>query len=312
MLSFAHHPEYLDVAVPDPSFFGWPEMRVNPHWHLAASAQASTPWHNRTLRMHWRGGMGRSGKVREALVECATKSTLRKELDIAPRTSNNWAHPMESGHHKLALFVQGEGYTSNKQRVLATRSAPVFAELTEHDTFFGRFLREDTHYKRVRVKPGPCGTFNTACVRCKDLDSTVRWARDDDDAAASMGRRARAFSDLVLSRKMLRSYLLTLLREVSRLQIHNLTDVIRRVNKSRPPITNRTVGEVMGEACNGDTHWMKAGNKSTACKQGVGLVQWWLNLRPHAFAGKLTPPCNRTLCDRCCRVGTLGNPDGTR
>jgi len=150
-LSFARHPGFLDVAVPDPSFFGWPEMGVNPHWQLEASAQASLPWQDRSGRIHWRGGMRRSGRLREALVECAHRARdggsgpsgkggggggggVGAWMDVEPRTSANWEHPMAVGMFKLPLFIQGEGYTSNKQRVLTSGSCPVFAELTEHDT----------------------------------------------------------------------------------------------------------------------------------------------------------------------------------
>jgi len=55
------------------------------------------------------------------------------------------------------MYPQGEGYTSSKQRVLASGSCPVFAELTGHDTYYGRFLKENVHFKRVHVDPPPEG-----------------------------------------------------------------------------------------------------------------------------------------------------------
>ena len=33
-LSFATHPDFMEVGVPDPSFWSWPEMAVAPHWEL--------------------------------------------------------------------------------------------------------------------------------------------------------------------------------------------------------------------------------------------------------------------------------------
>jgi hypothetical protein len=98
-------------------------------------------WEERQDKMHWRGGMGRSGRLREAAVACATKLTRRPlpsamgeaggsraavptvaALDIAPRTKQNWEHPLAMAEHKMALFLQGEGFTSTKQRVLASGS----------------------------------------------------------------------------------------------------------------------------------------------------------------------------------------------
>jgi len=50
-VSFARHADYLDVAVPDPSFFGWPEMSVNPHWQLRGAPVARTPWADRAPKV---------------------------------------------------------------------------------------------------------------------------------------------------------------------------------------------------------------------------------------------------------------------
>jgi hypothetical protein len=33
-LSFATSPGFLDVAVPDPSFWAWPEMLIAPYWEV--------------------------------------------------------------------------------------------------------------------------------------------------------------------------------------------------------------------------------------------------------------------------------------
>ena len=36
--------------------------------------------------------MRRSGRLREALVECAEKSAVREWMDVKPRTAANWEH----------------------------------------------------------------------------------------------------------------------------------------------------------------------------------------------------------------------------
>ena len=61
----------------------------------------------RVCKIHWRGGMRRSGRLREALVECAEKSAVREWMDVKPRTAANWEHPLEMATRgRLALFIQ--------------------------------------------------------------------------------------------------------------------------------------------------------------------------------------------------------------
>ena len=97
--------------------------------------------------------------------------------------------------------------------MLASGSCPVFTELTGHDTYYGRFLRENVHYKRVAVlneSQQQCGHPPGACVNCPDLAAHVNWAaQHDNDAAAACGARAKAFSGALLSRRMLLDYLRT-------------------------------------------------------------------------------------------------------
>lgn len=163
-LSFARRDDALDVAVPDSSFFGWPEMRVHPHWMLAAAELAATPWLEKRNHMHWRGGLERAGGMRQAVALCAKHSPWRGAqghtwLDVRNSKKDDWESPLEQARYKLALFMQGEGYTSSKQRDLASGSCPVFVEQSADDTFYGRFLKEGKHFVRVPVDPGPNQTM---------------------------------------------------------------------------------------------------------------------------------------------------------
>ena len=46
---------------------------------------------------------------------------------------------MHACRHKVALFAQGEGYTSSKQRLLACGSLPVFLAHDAMDSYYGRW-----------------------------------------------------------------------------------------------------------------------------------------------------------------------------
>ena len=48
-LSFATSPGYLDVPIPDPSFWAWPENLIAPYWELLQDPQV-LPWKAKTMR----------------------------------------------------------------------------------------------------------------------------------------------------------------------------------------------------------------------------------------------------------------------
>jgi len=85
MLSFAVHPDYQEVGIPDPSFWGWPEMAVSPHWELTKDPDI-VQWFKKSPTAFWRGGTNRrfGGPIRKGLLECPSKATpaLQPHLDI--------------------------------------------------------------------------------------------------------------------------------------------------------------------------------------------------------------------------------------
>lgn len=355
-LSFARHDDFFDVSVPDPSFYGWPEMRVAPHWMLTASAEnrlrrelfpssdnhttnpqfllppSQTSWDARANAIHWRGGMGRSGHLREAIVACAKRLSrhrrqigqledaalqFHEKLDIYPRTKQNWEHPLAMASNKVALFIQGEGFTSTKQRTLATGSLPVFAELTKHDGFFGRFLEEDIHFKRVYVledaAPKRNGSKNNQkcwrpyekrgypCVFCNDITSHLHWAVAKDTAAAArrVARNAELFASGAFGRDRLLEYISFLLREVHRLQKRAGMNRVDFMTSSASEVNKRNLVDVMERGCR------NAGeirNRRISCKESMALAMWWANQPPEAYMNTAYPPCNGSICAKCCDV----------
>lgn len=75
MLSFAVHPDYQEVGVPDPSFWSWPEMGVPPHWQLLKDPDI-VAWHKKASTAFWRGGSNRrfAEKTRKALLGCPSSA----------------------------------------------------------------------------------------------------------------------------------------------------------------------------------------------------------------------------------------------
>jgi len=76
----------------DSSFWGWPELGLLPHWLLAHSADAQIAWSSKAKQVHWRGGLKRSGRLREAMVACAQRLSKSQPLQPQPAQPQP-AHP---------------------------------------------------------------------------------------------------------------------------------------------------------------------------------------------------------------------------
>ena len=74
-------------------------------------------------------------------------SLLSLSLSVKTNALFAWA---AAAAGQVAVFAQGEGYTSSKHRTLGCGSLPLFLEYNSHDTYYGRFLEEGRHYKRLR------------------------------------------------------------------------------------------------------------------------------------------------------------------
>jgi len=344
-LSFSNSPDHFDVAIPDPSFWAWPEKAIRSQcvprcpshvamhvqgahrmllplrraasngrapfalrWELLDDAPFVWPWASKSPLVHWRGGLARSGGLRKKLAACANESPkCSQALDIRAAGPNSvcssdptltltlplalvatltlsclgvasqdlWEPPMGMCRFKVrassvslcpnarvpdswalppsqvAIFAQGEGYTSSKHRTLGCGSLPVFLEYNTHDTYYGRWLEADTHYKRLRYSLSPNATDQVGCAAgiarpkrrrcsspllpafdhlspllplqddggsciCGDLEKVAAWALNHDAEAQAIGARARAFATRVLGRPMVEAYLLAVLAETVR------------------------------------------------------------------------------------------------
>ena len=242
MLSFSTSPDHFDVGVPDSSFWSWPEKAIAPQWELMNDLDFIWPWERKKPLVHWRGGLARSGGLRKKLAACAHESPLcSKHLDIRAAGPNTdlWEPPMGMGRFKGAVFAQGEGFTSSKHRTLGTGSLPIFLEYNAHDTYYARHLQHDVHYKRIRYSLRSNATDmddGGSCV-CADLDYMTSWLLRHDAEAKEIGENARTFAQTVLSRQMVESYVLAVLREAADLEKrtkYNIEAVVREVHGCRP------------------------------------------------------------------------------
>tara|TARA_A100001015_G_scaffold273672_1_gene329358 strand:+ start:2937 stop:3998 length:1062 start_codon:yes stop_codon:yes gene_type:complete len=301
----------MKVGIPDPSFWGWPEMGIAPHAQLLRDPDV-IPWKDKRQVAFWRGGSHRrfGGRTRKRLLECSAESTpaMQKRLDVhdamrlaavknisKPRECKSacqeWVGPMAHCRTKLPVFAQGEGYTSSKQRVLACGSLPVFLSHDEMDSYFGRWLVENKHYKNIRPESV-----------CDDLKRVVWWAVEHDEAAQRIGVNARRFATRVLSEHMVHLYLLAMLQEISKLMTypaaqawHNLMDAQRRGVRGPAAGTEGIGGIGVSRAHSGKDstlqrapHWASTGSKAAIAAAFTPVGQPRITVVEAAASGTLT------------------------
>jgi len=166
------------VGIPDPSFWGWPELLIRPHWQLLTAPEV-LPWESKESKLYWRGGIGRRSNsakgvregsegggdgggdlLRSQLLHCAMHGTSLKKGSYDVKTAvrgasgalgSTWAPAMEPCKSRVAAFVQGESRLSfgGKQRALACGSVPLFVAHDATDSYFGKFLRRNYHFVEV-------------------------------------------------------------------------------------------------------------------------------------------------------------------
>lgn len=230
----------------------------------------------------------------------------------------------------------------------------MFAELHGHDTYFGRFLTQDVHYKRIGVTPIPEGKRCTeaknggaskggGCAHCGDMAAIIRWAAANDAAAKACADSASTLAHGIFSRRMLLEYVLVVLQETAKLQggEYDVGVVVAQVHgeeggggegggggggkgatgNSPTPVTKTNLATIMqagapasalsasttskkawASACSHDPENLRAAE--VLCENAVRLAQWWLAADRASYEGKAVPPCNPSLCHKCCKAPT--------
>jgi len=303
-LSFSQSPDHLDVPIPDPSFWAWPEKAIRSQWELLADSAFVWPWEKKAPLVHWRGGLARSGGLRKKLASCAHESSqCASGLDIRAAGPNSelWEPPMGMCRFKVAVFAQGEGFTSSKHRTLGCGSLPVFLEYNAHDTYYGRFLTPGVHYKRVRYSLRANATDQDdggTCV-CGDLDRIASWASQHEHEAKGIGAKARSFAEKVLGKPLVEAYLVAVLKETASLQRlanYDIAAVLREVQLGQPAITSPR--ELLKRFALVDDER----NRTEAWERREGP----LNAAVASMEGR---PCPANACAKCCgHASTRENP----
>ncbi|KAM3388200.1 hypothetical protein ACQJBY_010771 [Aegilops geniculata] len=205
----------LDIAFPDWSFWGWPELNIKPWEALRreiSEANAALDWTRRTPYAYWKGNPT-VGAARRELLKC----NVSRERDWNARIyAQDWRTEVRDGFrasdlakqctHRYKMYVEGRGWSVSEKCILACDSVALVVRSRFHD-FFSRGLVPLRHYWSVRADRG----------QCRSIKFAVDWGNSHPGKAREIGGNASRFVQEELTMDNVYDYMFHLLSEYARL-----------------------------------------------------------------------------------------------
>ncbi|KAM0915472.1 hypothetical protein ACQ4PT_010864 [Festuca glaucescens] len=210
----------LDIAFPDWSFWGWPELNIKPWDALRreiGEGNAALHWTRRTPYAFWKGNPT-VGTVRWELLKC----NVSRERDWNARIyAQDWREEARDGlresdlakqcTHRYKIYAEGRGWSVSEKYILACDSVALVVRPRFHD-FFSRGLLPLRHYWPVRDRG-----------QCRSIEFAVDWGNSHPDKAQEIGGNASKFVQEELTMDRVYDYMFHLLSEYAKLLGYNPT-----------------------------------------------------------------------------------------
>ncbi|KAJ1272015.1 hypothetical protein BS78_06G170900 [Paspalum vaginatum] len=205
----------LDIAFPDWSFWGWPELNIKPWEALRREineGNAVVNWTDRAPYAYWKGNP-KVGAERPFLLWC----NVSGKRDWNARVyAQDWGKEVRYGFrdsdlskqctHRYKIYVEGRGWSVSEKYILGCDSVALMVRPRFHD-FFSRGLSPLRHYWPVRGGRG----------MCRSIQFAVDWGNAHADKAQEIGGNASRFVQEELTMDRVYDYMLHLLTEYARL-----------------------------------------------------------------------------------------------
>ncbi|KAL6651112.1 hypothetical protein ACP70R_010037 [Stipagrostis hirtigluma subsp. patula] len=205
----------LDIAFPDWSFWGWPELNIKPWEALRREIKegnAMTNWTDRAPYAYWKGNPT-VGTGRRDLLRCNVSGKRDWNARIY---AQDWRKEVREGFresdlskqctHRYKIYIEGRGWSVSEKYILACDSVALMVRPRFHD-FFSRGLAPLRHYWPVRGGRGMCPSIKFA----------VNWGNAHPDKAQEIGGNASRFVQEELTMGRVYDYMFHLLTEYAKL-----------------------------------------------------------------------------------------------
>lgn len=144
-----------DIAFPDWSFWGWPEIELPPRERLVREiliGSRKVKWKKRDPTAYWKGNPLSRG--RRQLLKCSKRPHWNGRLYI-----QNWVNESKHGFrdskisnqckNRYKIYIEGRAWSVSLKYILACDSTSLLVKPKFHD-FFSRGLVPKQHYWPVR------------------------------------------------------------------------------------------------------------------------------------------------------------------
>ncbi|CAN6229002.1 unnamed protein product [Urochloa humidicola] len=206
----------LDIAFPDWSFWGWPELNIKPWEALRREIEegnAMVKWKDRAPYAYWKGNPN-VGAGRRFLLRCNASGKRDWNARIY---AQDWGKELRHGFresdlskqctHRYRIYIEGRGWSVSEKYILACDSVALMVRPRFHD-FFSRGLTPLRHYWPVRDDRGGM---------CRSIKFAVDWGNAHTDKAREIRGNASRFIQEDLTMNNVYDYMFHLLTEYARL-----------------------------------------------------------------------------------------------
>ncbi|KAH9610658.1 hypothetical protein KSS87_006015 [Heliosperma pusillum] len=222
----------LDIAFPDWSFWGWPEINIKGWNELKkdlADGNKKVPWVNRLPFAFWKGNAFMGDRMK--LVDC--NSTEKWNAQVA---TQNWDEETRFGFkssnladqcvHRFKIYIEGIAWSVSEKYILACDSMALLVTPRWYE-FFTRSLQPMKHFWPVNPDPNHL---------CKSIKFAVDWGNKHQEKAQKIGKSGSKFVQQQLVMENVYDYMYHLLNEYGKLL---------RYKPTVPPGAEETCSEKM-------------------------------------------------------------------
>lgn len=224
VFGFAAGAPTLEIGIPDYTFWGSPGDSLEPMDRYATRARESVAFADKKRAVVWRGRADRHTGARSALLECAKTIPNLDARDTG--TEPEAALPaMEFCGYRGIIVAQGEGFTSQKSRLLHCNSVLIYINSTTDDVYYGRELVNGTHY--LHWDPWPAAG---SCERLAWLVGLI--VSDTEGQARHIADTSAEFARAHLTAQAATEYLYEVTTQLARLQRYSVAKEFERTTKA--------------------------------------------------------------------------------
>jgi len=233
IFAFSSSPSTGAIMIPDWSYWGWPEVFVQP-WgqeraHISQAAKRH-PWEGRSRAAMWRGsttlhnganGDRSAGDKRAAIVRCSKKHPKLLNAEAIDWEQGRrdpaslalgWGSHTKACQNRMLIHAQGIGWSASLKYKLACGAAVIWPR-TEHDhhDFFSRALKPGQHFLAVEdTDPNRI---------CTSITKVVEDAQRHDQNTRQIAKQGATFAEQHLAMPSVRRYFLEALQQYAELQM---------------------------------------------------------------------------------------------